>query len=36
MDYFDNLDKDRIVKSTTRRLERLGYTVTITPAAKVA
>jgi len=36
VDYFDNLDKDRIVKSATRRLERLGLKVTVTPIDQAA
>jgi transposase len=32
-DYFDQLDKERIQRHHIRRLEQLGYTVTLTPAA---
>ena len=31
-DYFDQLDKTRIERHHVRRLEQLGYTVTLTPA----
>ena len=30
-DYFDQLDKQRIERHHIRRLEHLGYTVTLTP-----
>jgi len=30
-DYFDNLDKERLTRQALRRLEALGYTVTLTP-----
>ena len=31
VDYFDKLDATRIERSHVRRLEQLGYTVTLTP-----
>jgi hypothetical protein len=31
-DYFDQLDKERIQRQHIRRLEQLGYTMTLTPA----
>jgi transposase len=31
-DYFDQLDRTRIERHHVRRLEELGYTVTLTPA----
>ena len=31
-DYFDQLDRQRLERHHVRRLERLGYTVTLTPA----
>ena len=31
-DYFDKLDTARIERHHVRRLEQLGYTVTLTPA----
>ena len=31
-DYFDKLDKTRLERQHVRRLEQLGYTVTLTPA----
>jgi len=34
--YFDKLDASRIVQSHVRRLERLGYTVTLAPIAEAA
>ena len=30
-DYFDSLDKERLTRQALRRLEALGYTVTLTP-----
>jgi hypothetical protein len=33
MDYFDHLHAARIERHHVRRLEQLGYTVTLTPAA---
>jgi len=36
VDYFEKLDAARIVKSHVRRLERLGYTVTLAPLAEAA
>jgi transposase len=32
-DYFDRLDTARIERHHVRRLEQLGYTVTLTPSA---
>jgi transposase len=32
-DYFDRLDTARIERHHVRRLEQLGYTVTLTPTA---
>ena len=32
-DYFDRLDTARIERHHVRRLEQLGYTVTLTPAS---
>ena len=31
-DYFDQLDRARVERHHVRRLEQLGYTVTLTPA----
>jgi hypothetical protein len=31
-DYFEQLDKERIERHHVRRLEQLGYAVTLTPA----
>jgi transposase len=33
VDYFDHLDAARVERHHVRRLEQLGYTVTLTPAA---
>jgi len=33
VDYFDNLDSARIERHHVRRLEQLGFTVTLTPTA---
>jgi len=30
-DYFDQLDRARVERQHVRRLEQLGYTVTLTP-----
>jgi len=35
-DYFDNLDSSRIVRSHVKRLERLGYTVTLVREGEAA
>jgi transposase len=32
-DYFDRLDRDRLTKRLVKRLERLGHTVCLQPAA---
>jgi hypothetical protein len=32
-DYFDQLDRTRIERHHVRRVEELGYTVTLTPAS---
>jgi hypothetical protein len=32
-DYFDRLEKARMERQYVRRLEQLGYTVTLTPVA---
>jgi hypothetical protein len=31
-DYFDRLDTDRVERHHVRRLEQLGYTVTLAPS----
>ena len=30
-DYFDRVDRDRLTKQTVKRLEALGYEVSLTP-----
>jgi transposase len=35
-DYFDRLDKDRLKRQALRRLEMLGYTVTLAPQEEIA
>ena len=34
-DYFDSLDKERLTRQALRRLEALGYAVTLTPKEEV-
>ena len=34
--YFETLDKERVVKGAVRRLEVLGYTVTLQPQEEVS
>ena len=35
-DYFGNADKERLTRQALRRLETLGYTVTLTPKEEVS
>src|SRR5262245_780278 len=35
-DYFDRLDRERLTRTLTRRLERLGHTVTLQPSQPAA
>lgn len=34
-DYFDQMDKERLTRQSLRRLEALGYEVTLTPQQEV-
>jgi hypothetical protein len=34
-DYFDHMDKERLTRQSLRRLEALGYEVTLTPKQEV-
>ena len=36
VEYFDNLDPERLRRSLVKRLERLGYQVTLTTQDEVA
>lgn len=35
VDYFDKTDKERLTRQALRRLEALGYAVTLTPKQEV-